>query len=54
MFPLSRLWEKIRFDSSATHSFVAAFCVDVLGLKVETLDESLDVSSPLGIRVVKP
>ena len=39
MFPLSRLWEKIRFDFGASHSLVAASSVDVLGLKVETLDE---------------
>ena len=31
---------KILFDSGASHSFVAASCVDVLGLEVETLDES--------------
>ena len=39
------------FDSSASHSFVAASNVDVLGLEAETLDEPLHVSSPLGIRV---
>ena len=48
---LSRLWVKILFDSSASHSFVAASSVDVLGLEVETLDEPLHVSSPLGTRV---
>ena len=46
---LSRLWEKIMFDYGVSHSFVAA--VDVLGLEVETLDEPLHVSYPLGIRV---
>ena len=51
MFFLSRLWAKILFDSSASHSFVTASSVDVLGLEVETLDEPLHVSSPLGIRV---
>ena len=39
MFMLSRLWEKILFDYGASHSFVAASNVDVLGLEVETLDE---------------
>ena len=39
------------FDSGASHSFVAASSVDVLGLEVETLDESLYESSPLGTRV---
>ena len=48
---LSRLWAKILFDYGALHSFVTASSVDVLGLEVETLDESLHVSSPLGIRV---
>ena len=51
MFLLSRLWVKILFDYGASHSFVAASRVDVLGLEVETLDDSLYVSSPLGTRV---
>ena len=42
---------KILFDSSASHSFMAASSVDVLGLEVETLDELLYVSSPLGTKV---
>ena len=52
MFLLSRLWAKILFDSGASHSFVAASSVDVLGLMVETLDERLYVRSPLGTRVM--
>ena len=51
MFMLSRLWAKILFDSIASHSFVATSSVDVLSLEVETLDESLHVSSPLGTKV---
>ena len=39
------------FNSGASHSFVVASSVDVLGLEVETLDEPLHVSSPLGTRV---
>ena len=39
------------FDSSASHSFVDASCVKDLGLKVETLEEPLHVSYPLGVRV---
>ena len=31
--------------------FIAASCVNVLGLKVETLENPLYVSSPLGIKV---
>ena len=51
MFLLSRLWAKILFDHSASHSFVAAFSVNVLVLEVDTLEESFHVSSPLGTRV---
>ena len=51
MFLISRLWAKILFDYGASHSFVVASNVDVLGLEVETLDEPLHVSSPLGTRV---
>ena len=51
MFLLSRLWARILFDSSASHSFIAASCVEELGLEVETLEKSLYVSSPLGTRV---
>ena len=51
MFLLSCLWAKILFDFSASNSFVAASSVDVLGLEVETLDEPLHMSSPLGTRV---
>ena len=38
------------FDSGASYSFIAASYVRVLGLEVETLDEALHVSSPLGTR----
>ena len=51
MFLLSRLWVRILFDSGASHSFIAASCVRELGLEVETLEESMHVSSPLGFRV---
>ena len=37
-------------DSGASHSFIAASVVIELGLEVETLEEPLYVSSPLGIR----
>ena len=39
------------FDSRASHSFIAAFNVNALGLEVETLGEPLHVSSPLGTKV---
>ena len=51
MFFLSRLWARILFDYSASHSFIAASCVEELGLEVETLEKPLYVSSPLGTRV---
>ena len=51
MFLLSRLWERVLFDYGASYSFVVASCVKDLGLKVETLEESLHVSSPLGTGV---
>ena len=47
----SRLWARVLFDSGASHSFIAISCVKDLGLEVETLEESLHVSSPLGTRV---
>ena len=53
MFLLSRLWERVLFDSSASHSFVVTSCVKELGLNVETLEETLHVNSPLrtGVRI---
>ena len=51
MFLLYRLWARILFDSGASHSFIAASCVRELGLEVETLEEPMQVSSPLGTRV---
>ena len=50
-FLLLRLWARVLFDSGASHSFIAASCVKVLGLEVETLDEPLHVSSHLGTKV---
>ena len=37
-FLLFRLWARVLFDSGASHSFIVASCVRVLGLEVETLD----------------
>ena len=51
MFLLSRLWARILFDYGASHSFITASCVKELGLEVETLENLLHVSSPLGTRV---
>ena len=49
-FLLSRLWARVLFDFGASHSFIAASVRIELGLEVETLEEPLYVSSPLGIR----
>ena len=49
-FLLSRLWARVLFDSGASHSFITVSVVIELGLEVETLEEPLYVSSPLGIR----
>ena len=49
-FLLSRLWARVLFDSAASHSFIVASVVIELGLEVETLEEPLYVSSPIGIR----
>ena len=49
-FLLSRLWARVLFDYGASHSFIAASVVIEFGLEVETLDDPLYVSSPLGIR----
>ena len=51
MFLISRLWARVLFDSSSSYSFIAASCVNVLGLKVESLGKPLHVSSLLRIRV---
>ena len=51
MLLLSRLWERILFDSGASYSFIVASCVKELSLEVETLEKSLHVSSPLGTMV---
>ena len=51
MFLLSRLWARVLFDSGASHSFITASCVNVLGLKLESLENPLHVNSPLGIGV---
>ena len=42
---------RVLFEFGASHSFIIASCVKDLGLEVETLEESLHVSSPLGTRV---
>ena len=49
-FLLSLLWARVLFDSGALHSFIAASVVIELGLEVETLEEPLYVSYPLGVR----
>ena len=50
-FLLFFLWARVLFDFGASHSFIAASYVKSLGLKVETLENPLHVSSSLGTRV---
>ena len=50
-FLLFRLLARVLFNLGASHSFIVASCVRVLGLEVKTLDEPLHVSSPLGTKV---
>ena len=51
MFLLFRLWARVLSNFGTSHSFVVAFCVKDLDLEVESLEKSLYVNSPLGIRV---
>ena len=51
-FLLSRLWARVLFDSGASYSFITTSVVIELSLEVETLEEPLYVSSPLGIRAM--
>ena len=50
-FLLFHLWARFLFDSGVSHSFIVALCVKELGLEVETLENPLHVSSPLGTKV---
>ena len=50
-FLLSCLWARVLFNFGAPQSFIATCCVKDLDLEVETLEEQLHVSSPLGTRV---
>ena len=43
---LFRLWARVLFDYGVSHSFIAASCVEALGLEVKTLEKSLYVNSP--------
>ena len=49
-FLLFCLWARVLFDSGASHSFIAASCMRVLGLEGETIDEPLHVISPIGTK----
>ena len=50
-FFLSLIWARVLFDSGALHSFISASIMRQLGLEIETLEEPLYVSPPLGTRV---
>ena len=49
-FLLSRLWTRVLFDYGVSQSFIVASVMPELGLEVETLEEPVYVSSPLGTR----
>ena len=49
-FLLSHLLARVLFDSGASYSFIVVSVVIELGLVVETLEEPLYVSPPLGNR----
>ena len=48
---LSCLWERLLFDSGASHSFIDTSYVRELGLEAEILEKPLYVSSPLRTRM---
>ena len=45
-------WARVLFGYGASHLFIVASILIELGLEVETLEEPLYVSSPLGIRAM--
>ena len=50
MFWLSHLLIRVLFKFGCiVFMFIAAFCVNAMGLKVETLEKSLYVNFPLGL-----
>ena len=52
MFRLSHFFIRVLFKFECiVFMFIAAFCVNALSLKVETLEKPLYVKYPLGIRV---
>ena len=42
-------WMRVLFDTSATHSFISASCVDSFGLKVERVENSLLIEFHMGM-----
>ena len=41
---------RVLFDTSATHSFISASCVNALGLKTERIGNLLLIESPMGMK----
>ena len=41
-------WVRVLFDTSATHYFIFASCANVLGLKMEKIENLLLIKSPMG------
>ena len=42
-------WVRVLFDTSATHSFISASCVNALGLKMKIVENLLPIESPMGM-----
>ncbi|XP_024024260.1 uncharacterized protein LOC112092398 [Morus notabilis] len=48
MVPISHSFARVLFDTGATHTFVSASFVKILGLKPDDLETLMFISSPLG------
>ena len=48
MILVSNFWAHVLFDTSASHSFIYALFVSILGLEFKTLDSMMSVGIPLG------
>ena len=48
MILVSNSWAHVLFDTEASHSFIFAFFVSIVGLEFETLDSVMSMGVPLG------
>ena len=42
-------WVRVLFNIGATHSFISASCANVLGLKIERVENLLLIEFPMGV-----